>query len=148
MTKPVTALQADALRAQIEFLTREGTYRTVLTDSESLDGITLVCASPQHIVYDAEAMSEPSAPPPEDGTGVSMYDCCESDVMETHSEWFAAFVVTAMTAIPALLDERDADVRAVVKAIRAIGEHPLQAEQLAAIGELHQHFARRMAGVR
>lgn len=109
MTGPVTARQAETLRKQLAFLTRDGDrYRAVITDSESLDGIALVCTSPQHVEYDSR--TEASAPPPEDGTGVSVYDCCleEFRPIETNSETFAAFIVAAMDAVPALLDERDA----------------------------------------
>lgn len=104
----ISAEQTDTLRKQIAFITRDGRYRTVITDSESADGIALVCTSPQHIEYDAQAMSEPSAPPPEDGTGASMYDCCDPGVIETHHEILASFFVDALAAIPALLAERDA----------------------------------------
>ena len=58
-------------------------YRVVCTDSESPDGIALVCTDPAHPAEDREQQW-------------GVYDCCDTDVIETHSEAFAAFVVAAL----------------------------------------------------
>lgn len=93
---PTTAYQRDRLRHQLAFLLRDGQqWRTVITDSDSLDGIAPRCTSPDH---------------PEDDKlqqGV-VYDCCDFRTIETHSAKIAAFFVGATRAVPALLGERDA----------------------------------------
>jgi hypothetical protein len=93
---PVTAHQVEKLRDQLAFLLRDGQhYRTVPTDSESSDGVMLVCTSPEHPADDQLAQW-------------GVYDCCDLDVfMELHHEKRAAFFVSATIAIPALLAERE-----------------------------------------
>ena len=93
---PVTAYQVEKLRDQLAFLLRDGQhYRAVLTDSESSDGVMLVCTSPEHPADDQLAQW-------------GVYDCCDADVfMELHHEKRAAFFVSATIVIPALLAERE-----------------------------------------
>jgi len=93
---PVTAHQVEKLRNQLAFLLRDGQhYRAVLTDSESSDGVMLVCTSPEHPADDQLAQW-------------GVYDCCDLDVfMELHHEKRAAFFVSATIAVPALLAERE-----------------------------------------
>lgn len=93
---PTTAYQRGRLRHQLAFLLRDGQqWRTVITDSDSLDGIAPRCTSPDH---------------PEDDKlqqGV-VYECCDFRPIETHSAKLAEFFVGATRAVPALLAERDA----------------------------------------
>lgn len=93
---PTTEYQRDRLRHRLAFLLCDGQqWRTVVTDSENLDGIALRCTSPDH---------------PEDDKlqqGV-VYDCCDFRPIETGSVKLAAFFVGATRAVPALLAERDA----------------------------------------
>lgn len=92
---PTTAYQRDRLRHQLAFLLRDGQqWRTVITDSDSLDGIAPRCTSPDH---------------PEDDKlqqGVA-YDCCDFRPIETHNAKLAEFFVAATRAVPALLAERE-----------------------------------------
>lgn len=93
---PTTEYQRDRLRHQLAFLLSNGQqWRTVITDSENLDGIAPRCTSPDH---------------PEDDKlqqGV-VYDCCDFRPIETGSVKLASFFVGATRAVPALLVERDA----------------------------------------
>lgn len=92
---PTTAYQRDWLRHQLAFLLRDGQqWRTVITDSDSLDGIAPRCTLPDH---------------PEDDKlqqGV-VYECCDFRPIETHSVKLAEFFVGATRAVPALLAERE-----------------------------------------
>ncbi|WP_370362409.1 hypothetical protein [Catenulispora sp. MAP12-49] len=68
-------------------------WRTVITDSESLDGIALVCTDPGH----------PDVIDGIPGASSWMYDCCDPDVIETHDVAMAAFLIAALNeALPLL----------------------------------------------
>lgn len=96
---PITAHQAERLRKQLAFLTRGGqSWRTVLTDSESADGIALRCTSPEH--PDDDKLQQ-----------WGVYDCCDYRPIETYSEQLAAFFVSATIAVPAMLAELEQLVR-------------------------------------
>jgi hypothetical protein len=113
---PVTGYQIAQLRARLAFLTRDGArYRAVITNSDSHDGVALVCTSPDHPAGDKLAQ-------------LGVYDCCDSHVIETGHEKFAVFIVTAMAAIPALLDERD-DHAAHLNRIRGFNDALIAANE-------------------
>lgn len=114
------AYDANELRKQLKFITRNGPLRTVITDTESITGVALECGPHDH---------------PEDRPH-HVEECCDEDVIEMWHEKHAAFFVAATTAIPALLDrvaelearpdeqpqdaqperDGDGDVRAVTRA--------------------------------
>lgn len=82
------AYDANELRKQLKFITRNGPLRTVITDTESITGVALECGPHDH---------------PEDRPH-HIEKCCDEDVIEMWHEKHAAFFVAATTAIPALLD--------------------------------------------
>lgn len=108
--------EAELLRERIAFITRDGGYRTVITDSESADGIMPRCTSPDHPEDDREQQW-------------TLYDCCDTGdgyrLIETGHEHIASVWVDSLYVIPALLDERDA-LRARVAELEAA---PPAAEQ-------------------
>jgi len=92
--KTISDREAEQLRKKIAFITRDGGYRTVITDSESADGIMPRCMSPDHPEDDREQQW-------------TVYACCETDVIEMGHEHMASLFVDSLYVIPALLDERD-----------------------------------------
>lgn len=93
--KTISDREAELLRERIAFIARDGGYRTVITDSESADGIMPRCTSPDHPADDREQQW-------------GVYDCCEARLIETGHEHIASVWVDSLYVIPALLDERDA----------------------------------------
>lgn len=97
-TKRISDREAEQLRKKIAFINRDGGYRTVITDSESADGIMPRCTSPDHPEDDREQQW-------------TVYACCEAEgdyrLIETGHEHIASVWVDSLTVIPALLDERD-----------------------------------------
>lgn len=110
-TKPISDREAELLRKRIAFITRDGGYRTVITDSESADGIMPRCTSPAHPVSDREQQWD-------------VLDCCQTEdgyrLIETGHEHIASVWVDSLYVIPALLDERDA-LRARVAELEQAG---------------------------
>jgi len=93
--KTISDREAEQLRKKIEFVTRDGGYRTVMTDAESPCGILPRCTSPDHPVEDRELQWD-------------VLDCCETHpLIETWHEHVASVWVDSLYVIPALLDERD-----------------------------------------
>lgn len=104
--KTISDCEAERLREKIAFITRDGGYRTVITDSESACGILPRCTSPDHPAEDREQQWE-------------VLDCCEMHpLIETWHEHIASVWVDSLYAIPALLDERD-QLRAELAHMRA-----------------------------
>lgn len=100
--KTISDREAEQLREKIKFITRDGGYRTVITDSESADGILPRCTSPAHPEEDRERQWD-------------VLDCCQAELIEegyqlieTGHEHIASVWVDSLYVIPALLDERDA----------------------------------------
>ncbi|MFL6115412.1 MAG: hypothetical protein ACJ786_29310 [Catenulispora sp.] len=68
-------------------------WRVVMTDSESFDGISLVCTDPMH---PTEIDGYPD-------DGMFVRECCERYVIETYDDRLAAFLVAALNEAPTLL---------------------------------------------
>lgn len=92
MTEPTVAERIEQVAAahlRMGRLAAGRSLRTVITDSESADGVAYTCADPGHPA----------------GEEMGVYDCCDTDVIETRSEALAAFIAAAANQMPHLLAE-------------------------------------------
>ena len=119
--KTISDREAEQLRTKIAFITRDGGYRTVITDSESPDGILPRCTSPAHPEEDRERQWD-------------VLDCCQAELIEegyqlieTGHEHIASAWVDSLYIIPALLDERE-QLRARIAELE--GQHLAVRQQL------------------